>query len=344
MVVNVFLAILILIRFVTGLRLLISGRMNHLPNLIWLSVSMFVTVIILLFAPVEGNPLANLPISLWIFTVGSFLGQASLIIFNQLTFYKDRKSPVVWIWAIFILCSGLATYGVFVSESNFKQSPWVAASSPVAAIIWIWHGWLAYQALNRLASEQSVEDWIKTRYRLIIAYSIVLTIGAIASIIRNFFAGGALQSSLGSLMATISLITQIVSITLLFLVWVMPEGFRQWLNRNQQARSEEQIHGQAQAILNIVGSAMCEDTRLTKITTIYALRKAIGQEINTEDSKKIEAHMVNMGYDAWSAFLDSPKLSTLIQNSLPAASPRDVIKKGKHALVEKQSLFTLQAK
>lgn len=343
MFINVFLSILIIIRLLTGFRLLVAGRKNNLPSLIWLSVSMFVTVIILLFAPVEGNPLANLPFSLWVFTIGSIVGQASLIIFNQLTFYKDRKSPAGWVWGIFVILSALALYGVTVSESNFKQSPWVAASSPCAVIIWAWHGLLAYQALTQIASEKTVQDWVKARYQLIVAYAVVLTVGAIASIIRNFFAEGALQSSLGSLMATISLITQIVSIALLFLVWAMPESFRLWLNRNYQARMDEHAYVQALAIMDIIGTSMSQGTKLPKTLALVGIRKTIGREINTEDSKKIEAHVIGLGYDDWSNFLNNPELHTFIKE-IANANPNDVLSNARRTLIENQSLFTIQAK
>ncbi len=343
MVINIFLAILIIIRAITGVRLLMSGRKNNLPNLIWLSASMLVTVIVLLFAAVEGNPLANLPFSLFVFTVGSIIGQACLIVFNQLTFYKDRKSPVVSIWVIFSILSAMALYGATVSESNFKQSGWTAASSPVAVLIWGWHGLLAYQALRKLAPEKRVQDWVKARYQLIVTYSIVLVIGALASIIRNFFAGGGLQSSLGSLMAVISLITQITSVTLLFLVWAMPEAFRLWLNRNYQKRQDTQASEHALAIMDILGTAMSKETELTKILAVRGIRKLIAQKIDTDDSRKIEAHLIAYQYDDWLAFLNEPELNRYIKDTA-LVNPSKVLENAKYTLIENQSLFTLQAK
>jgi hypothetical protein len=341
--INAFLLILIAIRFLTGLRLLISGRKNNLPNLVWLSFSMFATVIILFFVPLESNPLANLPFSLWIFTIGSIFGQVSLIIFNQLTFYKDRKSPVGWIWIIVIILSALAIYGVTLSESNFKQSPWISALSPLAVLIWGWHGWSAYQALQPITREKTVQDWVKARYQLIVTYAIVLTIGSIASIIRSFFAEGVLQSSLGSLMAIISLISQITSVVLMFLVWALPESFRLWLNRNYQTRLDEQAYEQALSMMNIVGTAMSDDTKLPKTLAIVAIRKAIGHELNTEDSKKIEAYVMTLGYDEWYAFLNNHHLYTFLKD-VAYVHPENVIARAKHTLRENQSLFTLQTK
>lgn len=341
--INILLLVLIFIRFLTGLRLLVVGRKNKLPNLIWLAVSMLVTVVVLLFAPLDANPLASLPFSLWVFTLGSIIGQAALIIFNQLTFYKDRKSPAIWIWGIFIVLSSLAIYGAAISESNFEQSIWTSASSPCAVILWAWHGLLAYRALSQIESEKNVEDWIKSRYRLIVAYAVVLTIGALASLVRNFFADGTTTSTLGSAMAAVSLVTQIVSVTLLFLVWVMPESFRLWLNRNYQARMEKQTYEQAVAIMDMLGTSMSQGTKLPKTLALVGIRKTIGRSINTDDSKKIEAHVVGLGYDEWSHFLNSPELTVFIKE-VANANPRDVLENARRTLVENQSLFTIQAK
>lgn len=343
MINNIFLTILITLRIIIGLRLVATALKNRLPNLMWLSVSMFVTVIILLFAAVEGNPLATQPYSLWVSTLGSIVGQAALIVFNQLTFYKDRKSPVLWIWAIFGVLSAITLYGVTVSESSFKTSIWVAASSPCTVIIWGWHGLLAYRALSQIASEITVEDWVKSRYRLIVVYSIVLSIGGMATIVRNFFAGGSVQSPLGSAMGTVTGATQILSVILLFLVWAMPEAFRQWLNRNYQKRLDNKVYQQALAIMEILGTSMSRGTTLPKTLALVGIRKTIGKEINTEDSKKIEAHVVGLGYDDWSHFLNKPDLHIFIKE-VANANPQLVLENARNALIENQSLFTVQAK
>lgn len=343
MAINIILAILIIFRLLIGLRLAIIGRKNKLPNLIWLSVSMFVTAVVLLFTATSGNPLGDLPFSLWIFAGGSLLGEATLIIFNQLTFYKDRKSPVAWIWTVFIICATLTAYGVSISSSNYNQASLVVVYIPIAAFIWAWHGWLAYQALQKVSSEQSVHDWVKTRYRLIITYSVVLIFGSIASTIRFLFVTGTEVSMLGNLLGVVVLLGQIMSVTLLFLVWAMPEAFRLWLNRNYQKRKDEQVSEQALAIMDMLGTSMSQGTKLPKTLALVSLRKTIGREISTEDSKKIEAHVIGLGYDEWSQFLNKPELRTFLKE-VANVNPNSVLENAKRTLVENQSLFTIQAK
>lgn len=343
MLVNIFLLVLILVRVVIGIRLFVTGRKNHLPNLIWLSSSMFLTAITLLFAPSEGNPLGNLPVSIWAFFGGTLVSLIPVIVFNQLTFYKDKKSPAKWIWIAFIASFAVALYGVILSESNYNQSAWLAAYIPGTVLIWAWHGWLAHQALNQVASQPSVEYWVKARYRLMTVYAVMLVISVLASFVRIVFAGGSSLTPLGSLTGLITLLGQIASLILMFLVWVMPESFRLWLNRNHQTQMEEQAYEQALAVLNILGTAMSDDTKLPKTLAIVAIRKTIGREINSEDSKKIEARVITLGYEDWYAFLNNPELHTFLKE-VANVNPQDVLGKAKYILRENQSLFTLQAK
>lgn len=342
MLINVFLFLLILVRLVTGVRLFVTGRKNKLPNLIWLSAHMVITIIPLLFAPTEGNPLGNLPFSIWVFSVGTCISMIPIIVFNQLTFYKDRKSPAVWVWLVFVICWLGTFYGVTVSESNYNQSPWTAAYVPSTIVIWVWHGWLANQAFKQIESQPSVEHWVKMRYQLMTFYSIVLIIGVLGSFARIVFAGGSALPTLGILTGLVTLIAQITSVTLLFLVWVMPEAFRLWLNRRYQAFVEEQSYEQALAVLNILGTAM-SDSKLPRTLAIIAIRKTISAKINSEDSKQIEAYAVKLGYDDWFTFLNTPALTVFLRE-VANVNPQDVLTRAKYTLRENQSLFTLQAK
>lgn len=345
MVIIILLLTLIALRLIIGARLFVSARQNNLPNLNWLGAYFLLFSIGAIFAPIENSPLGNLPISLYILVgVGTLLTQPMIILFNQTTFYQGRKSPAAWFWAIFII-TGLATlYGVFISESNFNQSLWVSAYVPTQLLIWGWHIWAAYQAFKGLEQETAVEDWIKSRYRLIIWYSALLVVGVGASLIRILFAGGSTANPLGGLMAIITLLMQIASVVVQFLAWVMPENFRQWLNRDQKKHSEERTHEQALAVLNILGTAMSDGTGVSKILALFSIRKAIGLQINSDEAKQVEARAVNMGFDEWMEMLNHPELYTAIKNTGANVNPHNVLGKAKQTLIEKQSLFTLKAK
>jgi hypothetical protein len=72
--------------------------------------------------------------------------------------------------------------------------------------------------------DRHVEDWIKWRYRLMIFYAAFLLISPINTTV-NFLAPGTLPSSAW---------TQVVAGAVQYLVWVMPEAFRRFLNRKYQ--------------------------------------------------------------------------------------------------------------
>ncbi len=347
MIINILLLTLITLRLIIGVRLFVSARQNNLPNLNWLGAYFVFFSIGAMFAPIPTNPLGDLPISLYFLVgFGTLLTQPMIILFNHTTFYQGRKSPVIWFWIIFAITTVGVLYGVFSSVSNLNQSPWVNAYIPTQLLIWGWHAWAAYQAFKGLERETAVEDWIKSRYKLIMWYVIFLMIGIVASLIRTALAEGSvlITSQLGNLLAIITLFMQIASVLLQFLVWIMPENFRRWLNRNQTKHSEERIREQALAMLNILSAAMTDGTTLPKMLAVFSIRKVIGAQIQNEGSTQIEARAVSMGFDEWMETLNHPELYILIRNSGTNIDALDVLHKAKQALIDKQSLFTMKAK
>jgi len=232
---------MILLRIIIGVRLVIVARRNNLPNLYWLAAMFFTVAIGVLFAPTEGNPLGDLPISLWMFIgMANAITMFLIIPFNQATFYRDRKSPQWWYVGLCTILAILTVYGLIRSESNYNQNPWAALASLGIMITVIWHGWAAYRALAAVAKERAVEDWIKARYRLIVLYSALVVILTAAGMVRTVFAGGATETPLGNAMALLELIVNITLVSVQFLAWVMPEGYRRWLNRNYQSPVQDE--------------------------------------------------------------------------------------------------------
>lgn len=344
MAINILLLALILLRVVTGVDLLKTARKNNLPNLKWMVIYFLGLAFGVLFAPAEGNPLANFSFSLLFFSFfAAMLPLPMIILFNQATFYQGKKSPAGWFWLVSLIGIAAAFYGIFVSESNYNQSPWVAGHTPAQILVFAWHGMLASQALSAVSKEKAVEDWVKSRYRLVIVYSLFIALGNVASFIRIVFAGGSTLSTLGATMSFITLLCQIAAVVLQFLVWAMPEGFRNWLNRNYQTRLDEQIHQQAAVILDILGAAMSENTGLDKWHSLMLIRRTIGAQIHTQDSKLIEAHALRLGYNEWLALLASPELHKAITISANMDTAL-IINKARQTLGKNQSLFTMQAK
>jgi hypothetical protein len=336
--------VLMALRVVIGIQLMITGYRHRLPNLYWLAAQFFLFALMISLVPTDENPLSGLPASLWVFMFANYLSQITLLAFNQTTFYQNKPSPFKWYAAILIIFTAISFYGLALSESNFNQHPLTAFFAVSMISLWIWQGWSAYQAHSIIAQEYSVEDWIKSRYQIIGAYSIAMCIGATAAFIRTFVEGGSMITPFGATMGGISMVAQLIAVLLQYLVWVLPEGFRKWLNRNQQAHTQEHISEQAHAVLNILGTAMTEDTGLSKMLAVFSIRKVIGMQIQSEDTVQIDARVASMGFNEWLEVLNNPELYILIKNSGAKIDPVKVLGKAKQALIEKQSLFTMKAK
>lgn len=345
MIVNILLVIMIVLRIIIATQMIGTAWRNRLHNLYWLALSFLAVGIGAAFGPSEGNPLGNLPVSKWLFTGSAvILASAFALGFNHNTFYKNRKSPLAWYMGLFVICAFIGIFGLWNSESSYALNPLVAFALIPVILIWAWHAWAAYQALGEISQDQEVEDWIKSRYRLMITYGIFLSIGGMASFVRTYFAGGSSLTPLGSATATITLVAQISAVILQFLTWVIPESFRRWLNRNHQARVDKQTRQEALVILDLIGSALSTNTGIPSMAALYSLRKIIGRQIKTEDAQKIEQRTIKMGYEDWMSVLNNPDLHMLIREYSVNANTNMAIEQAKQILIEKQSLFTMQAK
>jgi hypothetical protein len=343
-IILIFLVATILVRFMIGGRLFASAKQNNLPNLSWLAWYFVANAFNVLFAPHPDNPLGNQPYTVALFILPVLVAQAFLILFNQNTFYKDKQSPTVWFWAVFAVTSLVTIYGVAASPSSAEQSPWAAAYIASQVLIWSWHSFAAYRAWLGIANERTVEDWIKSRYLLIVAYPVVFVIGSLASAVRIVVGGGAAVTQLVTIMTAVTLFTQFISVVMQYLVWVMPESFSMWLNRNYQMRLDEYSEHQSRAILQLIGGAIARDAEITQMAALRAVRHVIGKIVNAENPEALEKHISRMGYREWMTVLQSPELPRQISLVSAVKDVGTVVEHAIKTLVENQSLFTIESK
>jgi hypothetical protein len=136
----------------------------------------------------------------------------------------------------------------------------------------------------------------------------------------------------------IGLLAIIASVILQFLVWVMPEPFRLWLNNANQAQ-------QPTSILDVFGDAMTLNTGLTSMVCLYALRATISKRIHTDDSVSIREHINGMTFYEWDTVLQQADLTrVLINGGADKSTAFKAVENARHALIEKQSLLTLNAR
>lgn len=222
-------------RIVIAVRLLqLASRTTR--NLYWLAGVFLVNAVY--YISVIGPFSASEYVAHLSYTIGLTIAQLLVVSFIHTTFYQDRKSP----FPIFLVVN--LVVGVADTVLAVLSGPAVSLISVMVAINWGWHASIAHKAYKQIAGEKSVEDWIKTRYKLMIVYCVLLSLTGLILI------GYLVPATMVAIQSLIGLFA-LVGVVLQFLVWVMPAGFRQFLNRNYQvpvqadqditALSEEEI-------------------------------------------------------------------------------------------------------
>ena len=232
MLINLLLVVLIVVRLWTAGVLFITARQNKLTNLYWLAGGFVLFDFGAAFVSTAGNPLASLPVSLWLVPVPIILWQFTAIQFVQGTFYRGRPSPAPWMWGAAVVLSAVTLYGLTLSASNYEQHPLVAGGSLLVCLVSGWQAWAGYQAWRRVAHEKTVEDWVKGRYLLVVGYSLLQLVDGFSAVIRIVVLGGGTAGALGIVLALSQLIANLGVVVLSYLAWAAPAGYYTWLNRN----------------------------------------------------------------------------------------------------------------
>jgi len=187
-------------------------------SLYWLAAVFLANVVYLVLTEVFAK---NLDLAQLSYTVGLAVAQVLVVMFTHVTFYQGRKSPY-----LIFLAQSLVACIVDIVWWRVSGST-VSFVSLAVAVNWGWHASAAYQALRQVADDKYVEDWVKVRYKLMIVYCALLAATGLMFVTYLVPATGNGIQSLVGLLALAGVVVQ-------FLVWVMPERFRQFLNRNYQ--------------------------------------------------------------------------------------------------------------
>jgi len=108
-------------------------------------------------------------------SLGLTIAQILVILFIHNTFYQGEKSPVK-----FFLALSIITGTIDVVWASVKSGVGPSFVSFAVTSNWLWHASIAYKAFHQIAQEKYVEDWVKTRYKLMIAYCISLAMTGIS--------------------------------------------------------------------------------------------------------------------------------------------------------------------
>jgi len=323
----ILLTILTIVRLWIALQLFLNARKSKRSNLYWLA-AVFALAIYSLFTPISNSPVGNY----WVFHLGFIAGHFCLAMFIHTTFYRGKNSPIAFMLGLITLAFCIDLYALSINNLNL-----VGIVAVVGIINWLWHLVVAISAYRSIATDSSVEKWVKARYQLMVVYIVMILFTTTQVVVSTTD----LSPYVPSWVLSVNILMIIGSIILQFLVWTMPEGFRRWLNREQTVRpvQEEQ---QALSVLDVFGSAMTNGTGLKSIACLYAIRAAVAKRIGTENSAAIQTYMNTMSYQEWELILQHAELRRiLINGGADAGTVSQAISNARQALVDKQSLLTL---
>lgn len=338
-----------LARLITGVVLLRLAAQKNLPNLRWLAFGFLVTVIDIPFVAQPYVPYIDKAIS--------YIAYLCFAFFITRTFYQNKRSPFVPFWIVFTLLYAVMfvitnrfmteVTGIGFPQHIFLAQPDTSTMGLYETIdaviygvlqiaIWLWHAIAAFHASQQIVNDQNVEKWVKSRYKLIVAYSILQSLIGIALIIRSL--------TTSPIILVFSALLVLATTTMQFLVWVMPEPFRLWLNREQQARPAQNEQTTPLSILDVLGAAMMNGTNLKNIACLYAIRTTVEKRSGIEDSAALREYIKTMPYNEWEAVFQHSELRRILTNSgADHATAEHAIANAQKALIEKQSLLTFSA-
>lgn len=232
---TVFTWVTVFFRLVIGLQLTRLALQRNLPQFHWLAVSFYLVIpATFVMAGAYENPFGY-------GILGAVL-QLAVTVFIRQMFYQGRRSPFPWILGIqIILGLGRILTGGPLGAAGYAWSYFLGGV--MGLVNWGWHTLAAYEAYTKIAGDPHVEDWVKGRYQYMIAYCVCFVLTQFSIIAKPF--APATGPIFGGLAAWAGL-TNLLAIGLTFLVWIMPEAFRQFLNRNYRAQpkvalSEEEL-------------------------------------------------------------------------------------------------------
>lgn len=216
-------SLLLFVRLVIAVQLTRVAHRQNLPNLYWLAAFFFITCI--------GDISFTFFSLIWMLGIAVGLGEIALAMFIQQTFYRDRKSPFAIFMGISVVYALVDTIMPLVVPGTFPY---------FSPFNWIWLAMAGYQGYKQIASEKIVDDWVKARYRMVIAYSVIALAAPLQSLLlmASFALPSLMAVAYSSAIITVVQLFTIAGVVLEYLAWVMPGFFQRFLNRNFHPASQ----------------------------------------------------------------------------------------------------------
>ncbi|MFX1238248.1 MAG: hypothetical protein ACFFAS_11140 [Promethearchaeota archaeon] len=152
-----------------------------------------------------------------------------LVVFMKWGFYKEQRS----ISAYVVIVISIVNYIIYIPLIVLQIS--LAIRRFIIDIIMITLGsWFLYVSLSaylKIRSVKGIEPWIKARYVLVMIYGFLWALSGVFLMIPGP------TTELSPLILLTMLLYIIIPVTE-YLAWVMPERFKNWLNRNYTYEEE----------------------------------------------------------------------------------------------------------
>ena len=220
----------IIVGFV-GVNLINRAKKTKLVNLYALALTLFCETIGYLFYTSIFN-------NIFLFYIFISVMWFPFIIFVEKTFYQDKKSPfkIFLVLTTFLSIITCVIIGIYQFGPVQDLNTLFIGRILFSTVMGITVAWLLYASFTsyiKIKSVEGVEPWIKSRYLLVFLY----TFGQLGiAITWPFFPYDKSINApymIGALCLVVLILGQ-------FLAWVMPTGFKRWLNRNYKSVEEEE--------------------------------------------------------------------------------------------------------
>ena len=225
---------------VMGIFLLFKGVKNKMVNIILVGIAS-----VSLPIGFVGNFVFQLGGTFQeVFIVFSFI---LIVIFTNMTFYKNRGliSKIVLSTVILLGAIQLGFFLISVFLTNLWTLPLyylrVSLDFPYTFIVFNWLSYSSYAAY-RLVKTQTIEPWIKIRYKMIAIFSLIFSFHNIPEFFQPPGTAWGDHSNIESLIVFGFTAILVVIFSLGFsIAWIMPKWLKKRLNRNFQVIEDKEF-------------------------------------------------------------------------------------------------------
>jgi len=229
--------IFLVFRVITGAFLFGKWRQTKKENLLLLVVFFFMNALTLLFLVFEN---------LMLYDVNTIITMVIGLVFIDRTFYQDRKSPFKLLLALTLVLGALTVVFFMIFDQSIIFEPntsFLLHNIFVGALFVIFGLWsfiAATGSLKAFSSSDTVEPWVKGRYRLVKFYSICIIL------LGSFTPFTPVEGTVNWALLVI-LVANILRIAGETIAWIMPNFLKKYYNRGYttaaliEELSEEEI-------------------------------------------------------------------------------------------------------